>query len=84
MATTGKDERRTTTTELLPEAQKTVVQADFTLNHYNVSGSICNWDIDDATAAAPIQPPFSKRFQLVRPIATTSAAIKNNDQKTEG
>jgi len=46
MATLGKDENRSSTTELLPEVPKAVVQPDFTLNHYDHEHVRSNFDLN--------------------------------------
>ena len=46
MATVGKEERRDSRTELLPEVPKAVVQPDFTLNHYEFDHVHSNFDMN--------------------------------------
>ena len=46
MATVGKNENRSSTTELLPDVQKAVVQPDYTLNHYETGHVHSNFDMN--------------------------------------
>ena len=66
MATTGRDSGRSSVKELFPTKAKCVVNPDFILDHYNLSGSAGNFDVDGASATNPRQAPFSKRFQVIR------------------
>ena len=92
MATTGRDQGRDneasspkifgTDEELFPTTPKCVVRTDFTLDHYNLSGSVANFDIDGviptdgATGAdTPKQAPFSKRFQILRAPGADSTSL---------
>ena len=50
MATVGKNENRSSTTELLPEVPKAVVQPDFTLNHYEFDHVHSNFDMNGLSA----------------------------------
>ena len=73
MATTGRDSGRSSVKELYSTKAKCVVNPDFILDHYNLSGSVGNFDVDGAIPAQgqagadnPKQAPFSKRFQIIR------------------
>jgi len=44
MATTGRDSGRSSVKELFSTKAKCVVNPDFTLDHYNISGSVGNFD----------------------------------------
>jgi len=46
MATRGQNENRSSTTELLPDVQKAIVQPDFTLNHYDIDHNQANFDLN--------------------------------------
>jgi len=63
MATTGKNESRSATTELLPDVQRAVVQPDFTLNHYDIEHSAANFDVignyHDGTGVAYLRLIFN-------------------------
>jgi len=58
MATLGKDENRSSTTELLPEVPKAVVQPDFTLNHYDHEHVRSNFDLNFRGAGGRGKSPY--------------------------
>jgi hypothetical protein len=72
MATTGRDSGRSSVKELFSTKAKCVVNPDFTLDHYNISGSAGNFD-------SPVADQASDSFYGTGAAASSYVTITNSD-----